>query len=112
LLISPFVLVPCRCIARTQHKYRQSSRELKRLDSIAKSPLFADFSEMLEGCVTIRAFGAASRMHAVHFRRLDHHAEAWLILMAVNRWLGVRLDALAAAVLLAIASVVVVSRGR
>ena len=36
--------------------YRRTSRELKRLDSISRSPIFSSFSETLSGLATIRAF--------------------------------------------------------
>ncbi|CAI5495596.1 unnamed protein product, partial [Closterium sp. Naga37s-1] len=42
----------------SQHLYRQSSRELRRLDSAARSPVYAAFSQLLHGAPTIRAFHA------------------------------------------------------
>jgi hypothetical protein len=36
--------------------YIASSRELKRLDSLAFSPIFQHYSESLQGLVSIRAF--------------------------------------------------------
>jgi hypothetical protein len=45
-----------------QRLFRRSSRELKRLYSISKSPVFASFAEMLDGCVTIRAHRAEARL--------------------------------------------------
>lgn len=36
--------------------YRSTSRELRRLDSVARSPIYASFSETLDGSSTIRAF--------------------------------------------------------
>jgi ABC-type multidrug transport system fused ATPase/permease subunit len=41
---------------RVQQLYIASSRELKRLDSLAFSPIFQHFGESLSGLVTIRAF--------------------------------------------------------
>ncbi|CAN0464373.1 unnamed protein product [Ectocarpus sp. 12 AP-2014] len=43
--------------AKLQRYYRSSSRELRRLDSTSRSPIYALFSETLDGAVTIRAFG-------------------------------------------------------
>jgi hypothetical protein len=45
--------------AKTPHQmtYIASTRELKRLDSLANSPIFSHFKESLEGLATIRAFG-------------------------------------------------------
>jgi len=36
--------------------YRRTSRELQRLDSISRSPIYSYFSETLTGIDTIRAF--------------------------------------------------------
>ena len=41
--------------------YRPSARELKRLDSILRSSLYAHFSESLVGLPTIRAYGETDR---------------------------------------------------
>jgi ATP-binding cassette subfamily C (CFTR/MRP) protein 10 len=45
-------------LVNLQRYYRETSRELRRLQSIFRSPVYTSFTEMLEGCVTIRAFGA------------------------------------------------------
>ena len=39
-----------------QHFYRCSSRELQRLDSLSRAPVFSHFSDTLTGLVTIRSF--------------------------------------------------------
>lgn len=44
-----------------QRYYRATSRELKRLDSVARSPIFTHFTDTLEGASTIRAFSAGDR---------------------------------------------------
>ena len=41
--------------------YRVSARELKRLDAILRSSLYAHFSESLAGLSTIRAYGETGR---------------------------------------------------
>jgi ABC-type multidrug transport system fused ATPase/permease subunit len=41
--------------------YRASARELKRLDAILRSSLYAHFSESLTGLATIRAYGETDR---------------------------------------------------
>lgn len=37
--------------------YRYSAREVKRLDNLLRSSLYAHFSESLSGLATIRAYG-------------------------------------------------------
>lgn len=39
-----------------QFYYRATSRELRRLDSVARSPIYSSFTETLDGSSTIRAF--------------------------------------------------------
>lgn len=41
--------------------YRASARELKRLDAILRSSVYAHFSESLAGLATIRAYGEVDR---------------------------------------------------
>jgi ABC-type multidrug transport system fused ATPase/permease subunit len=77
---------------RVQDYYRKSSIELKRIESISRSPLFAHFSESLEGVVSIRAYGAQARFVQGNHKLLDHNIRTFLPLIAANRWLAIRLD--------------------
>lgn len=47
-------LVPISCIAVVLgNRYLNASRELKRLDSVSKSPIYAHFSESVNGVSTM-----------------------------------------------------------
>ncbi|XP_063225209.1 ATP-binding cassette sub-family C member Sur isoform X2 [Bacillus rossius redtenbacheri] len=81
-----------------QHFYRCSSRELQRLDSITRSPIFSHFSETLTGLTTIRAFGHQQRFMDLLLGKMDVHTNAFLIMNTANRWLGIALDYLGAAI--------------
>ncbi|KAL6606766.1 hypothetical protein ACP70R_042419 [Stipagrostis hirtigluma subsp. patula] len=51
------VLLPLWLIYRKlQFYYRSTSREVRRLDSVARSPIYSSFTETLDGSSTIRAF--------------------------------------------------------
>ncbi|XP_027926578.1 ABC transporter C family member 13-like isoform X3 [Vigna unguiculata] len=52
LLLLPF----CYIYSRFQFFYRSTSRELLRLDSVLRSPIYSSFTETLDGSSTIRAF--------------------------------------------------------
>ena len=54
-----------------QRYYRQTSREIKRLQTVSRSPIYAHFSETLNGAVTIRALRASNRFVASSRQRLD-----------------------------------------
>ncbi|GLE05595.1 hypothetical protein PINS_up014627 [Pythium insidiosum] len=86
-----------------QSYYRQSCRELQRLDSVTKSPIYAHFTETLAGLVTIRAFQMVDKSSKDQARRLNTNTKAFLYLNLINRWLGVRLEALGALITLGVA---------
>ena len=57
--VSPFFIAPMVPVLVlyyfVQWTYRTTSRELKRLDSLSRSPLYSNFGETLTGLPTIRA---------------------------------------------------------
>jgi ABC-type multidrug transport system fused ATPase/permease subunit len=96
----PLVLVTV-CFIALQQLYLQSSRELKRLDSIFKSPVYSQVVESVAGSVCIRA-ARAERQFALEFEhRNDLSMAAFLTFQCAGRWLGVRLDFLASIIVLA-----------
>ncbi|KAI8865425.1 hypothetical protein GQ42DRAFT_151769 [Ramicandelaber brevisporus] len=72
--------------------YRSTSREIKRLDSITRSPLFAHFSETLMGLSTVRAYRVQDQFVRTNERLLDDNNRAYYLLISIQRWLGVRLE--------------------
>jgi ATP-binding cassette subfamily C (CFTR/MRP) protein 4 len=70
----------------------KSSRELKRLDALHRSPLFSHIAESLDGLTTLRAYGTVKVFQEQHKRLLDQHTRADFAFMSSSRWLGVRLD--------------------
>ncbi|XP_071961483.1 ATP-binding cassette sub-family C member 9-like [Antedon mediterranea] len=75
-----------------QKYFIATSRELQRLDSITKSPIFAYFSETLGGLTTIRAYKAGKRFQNLILEKINLNTLAYLYLQTCNRWLAVRLD--------------------
>jgi ATP-binding cassette subfamily C (CFTR/MRP) protein 4 len=72
--------------------YIRSSRQLKRLESVTRSPIFALFSSSLDGLTSIRAFGVQSDFLNMFVERIDANSQAYFLLSATARWFGVRLD--------------------
>ena len=83
--------------------YLATSRELKRLDAVTRSPIFDWFSESLAGSSTIRAFNQQSIFIASNWKRIDHNQICYLSSVSVNRWLSVRLEFLGAIIILIVA---------
>ena len=72
--------------------YIRSSRDLKRLESIQRSPIYQQFGETLSGAVTIRAYGDERRFIRDNQNRVDTHNRPFIYLWAANRWLALRVD--------------------
>ena len=79
--------------------YLSTSRELKRLDAVSRSPIFAWFSESLNGLSTIRAFSQQSVFIATNEQRVDRNQICYLPSISVNRWLAVRLEFVGASII-------------
>ena len=68
--------------------FKRSAIELKRLDNVTKSPIYAHFSETLGGITTIRAFGDTERFSEASNVALDKNVQAsYLMNCGINRWL-------------------------
>lgn len=72
--------------------YINSSRDLKRLESVQRSPLYQQFGETLSGVVTIRAYGDEARFVRDNHNRVNTHNRPFIYLWATNRWLSFRVD--------------------
>ncbi|XP_057833257.2 ABC transporter C family member 2 [Cryptomeria japonica] len=93
--ISLWAIMPLLIIFYAAYLYYQStSREIKRLDSISRSPVYAQFGEALNGLAAIRAYKAYDRMAKINGKAMDNNVRFTLVNMSSNRWLGIRLEAL------------------
>ncbi|KAF9438519.1 hypothetical protein BGZ76_007193 [Entomortierella beljakovae] len=93
-----------------QSIYMRTSRTLKRIDSISKSPIYQHFSETLVGVTTIRALAANERFINDSASKADVAANAYFAWVVTNRWLQIRLESLGAIIVLAAALFAVLSR--
>ncbi|KAK2011485.1 hypothetical protein LZ32DRAFT_338463 [Colletotrichum eremochloae] len=82
-----------------QRYYLRTSRELKRLDSVTKSPIYAHFQESLGGISTIRAYRQQQRFELENEWRVDANLKAYFPSISANRWLAVRLEFIGALVI-------------
>lgn len=84
-----------------QQYYLKTSRELRRLDSVSRSPIFANFQESLNGVSIIRAYGQVERFKFLNQARIDKNMRAYHPSVNANRWLAVRLEFLGSLIILA-----------
>lgn len=75
--------------------FRRVSRETKRLESIARSPVYSQFSEVLGGLPTIRAFGKIQEFTDSFDTLLDTNTQTTYSNKAADRWLATRLEGIA-----------------
>lgn len=94
-----------------QKYYLRTSRQLRFLDLEAKSPLYCQFTEMMAGLTTVRAFGWQHALEKKNRYLLDQSQRPFYLLFAVQRWLTLVLDLLVAAVAVMLIILVVELRG-
>ncbi len=92
-----------------QKYYLRTSRELKRLDSVSRSPIYAHFQESLGGITTIRAYRQQGRFALENEWRMDANLRAYFPSINANRWLAVRLEFLGSIIILAAAVFAIIS---
>ena len=80
--------------------YLKASRDLKRIDSITKSPIFQHFSETLVGVCTIRAFGDEKRFILENMEKIDQNNKAFFYLSVAVKWFAFRVDMIGAFIVL------------
>lgn len=72
--------------------YLALSRELKRIESVSRSPIFIAFGEALTGMVSIRSYGENARFTDQAVRVVDNNNKSFALLWQSNRWLSVCCD--------------------
>ncbi|XP_048004907.1 ATP-binding cassette sub-family C member 4-like [Leguminivora glycinivorella] len=72
--------------------YIASSRSIKRLEGVTRSPVFSHLNASLQGITTIRAFGAQETLIREFDNHQDLHSSAWYLFIATSRAFGFWLD--------------------
>ncbi|GJZ67089.1 ABC transporter C family member 13 isoform X1 [Tanacetum coccineum] len=85
-----------------------TSRELRRLDSVSRSPIYASFSEILDGSSTIRAFKSEDLFLTRFIDHVTMYQKTSYSEIIASLWLSLRLQFLAAFVVSYIAVMAVI----
>jgi ABC-type multidrug transport system fused ATPase/permease subunit len=81
-----------------QKYYRPACREIKRMESISRSPMYQIFQQTSVGLFTIRSFNFSnnSMKYAIQdcYNRVDDNFRLFLFSFGVHRWLALRSESL------------------
>uniref|UniRef100_A0A4W5MMX0 Cystic fibrosis transmembrane conductance regulator n=1 Tax=Hucho hucho TaxID=62062 RepID=A0A4W5MMX0_9TELE len=98
--VIPWILIPLVPLIIVflflRRYFLQTSRDVKRLESTTRSPVFSHLSSSLQGLWTIRAFRAEERFQNTFDAYQDLHSESWFLFLVTSRWFAVRLDGICA----------------
>jgi ATP-binding cassette subfamily C (CFTR/MRP) protein 4 len=72
--------------------YLKTSRDLKRLESVTRSPIYALFSSSLSGLMTIHAFNMEKDFMNLFIEKVNTNCRTFFITVCAGRWFGLRLD--------------------
>ncbi|KAF5275656.1 hypothetical protein FQA39_LY06768 [Lamprigera yunnana] len=97
-IINPYFLIPtciigcffllCRMV------FLRSSKNIKRLEGMTRSPVFTHLNASLHGLTTIRAYGAQDILKMEFDKHQDLHTSAWYMYIAASSAFGFSLDIL------------------
>uniref|UniRef100_A0A8C6YY21 ATP binding cassette subfamily C member 3 n=1 Tax=Nothoprocta perdicaria TaxID=30464 RepID=A0A8C6YY21_NOTPE len=75
-----------------QRFYVATSRQLKRLESVSRSPIYSHFSETITGASVIRAYGREKAFVGISDLKVDENQKSYYPGIVSNRWLGIRVE--------------------
>ena len=96
IYIQPLIVIPTLIVGVVfvllRRFYLKTSRSVKRLEGVTKSPIFNQLSSSLNGLSTIRAFKAEEMMVEEFDYIQNIHSSAFFTVISTTRWFGVYLD--------------------
>ncbi|KAK0404544.1 hypothetical protein QR680_017501 [Steinernema hermaphroditum] len=76
--------------------YLSTSREVKRIESTSRSPLYSHISAVMHGLVTVRAFSNQNKVLEDYHRYQNINVAAFYATLTTSRWFAAGIDWLAA----------------
>ncbi|KAF2975269.1 hypothetical protein EK904_009142 [Melospiza melodia maxima] len=91
--------------------YVATSRQLRRLDSVTRSPIYSHFGETVSGLSVIRAYGHQERFLKKNEITMDINQKSVYSWIISNRWLAIRLEFVGSLVVFFSALLAVIAKG-
>ncbi|KAJ4861308.1 ABC transporter domain-containing protein [Trichoderma breve] len=95
-LFIPAAVIICLAYYIITLIYINSARDLKRIESVQRSPLYQHFGEALAGYVSVRAYGHANRFTEENHVFIDGYNQPYVLNWAAKEWLTLRIASLSA----------------
>ena len=93
-----------------QRFYVSSSRQLRRIESSTRSPIYSWFGESVSGVTTVRAYKLEAEFSRQMALKVDFNGGSMVPNYMANRWLSIRLEMLGNLILLFAALLAVLGR--
>ncbi|OWZ06925.1 Multidrug resistance protein ABC transporter [Phytophthora megakarya] len=90
--------------------YQSSARELKRLDSISRSPFLNLVSETISGIETVRSYKMVEQFSSHCEDLLNNNAKFFLLFQSASRWFAMRTDWLVSVIIAAVAILAIATK--
>ncbi len=97
--------------ALMQVGFARTKRQLKRMEAITRSPLYAHFTETVSGSTIVRAFNSKERFIRENCQHLSKNLDRGYVLFISDKWLGVRIEMMNNLVILMTSLAMVYYRG-
>ena len=94
-----------------QKLYVATARQVKRMESVSRSPIYTHFSETISGASTIRAYSRQQDFISENESRIDRNQVCYYPSYVSSRWLSVRLETIGNLILAFAALFAVLSKG-
>lgn len=98
VIVNPYLLIPVSIIGvifmLLRVVYLKTSKNVKRIEGIVRSPVFTHLNATLQGLTTIRAYGAQDILQNEFDKHQDLHTSAWFMYIASSSAFGFALDVL------------------
>lgn len=95
-VVNPLFLIPTLILVLIFYQlrtfYLKTSRNIKRLEAITRSPIYSHMAASLTGLSTIRAFGAQRVLVGEFDNHQDLHSSAFYLFISTSRAFGFWLD--------------------